>query len=294
MRTDGPPQQDEPTTACTTRWGLGPCDANDRWNICDQYIRQHGGGGTREGLCRALARGGCPDNVAEMTIQTWLQAGLLIHSGEHVRAGAVDAHGDLRTLQPLERQEERPPAGTNLVALLSLFDGTGLARIAVDEAIQDCGDIMLVRSAFRTLARQVAALWGNGVHSGRARVAHTPIACDIWDLCRPEHSPLGTAANEATAQTGSATPLSRFARSLPAGCIAIIVAGSPCQQLTFAGRYRGQQGLCGPDSVLFFAVPTVAWILQELRPDIIVHVVLENVASMQHVHRATTMQALGG
>ena len=130
---------------------------------------------------------------------------------------------------------------------------------------------MLVRSAFvehdRTLARQVAAVWSNEVRSRCTGVAHTPIACDISDLCRPEHSPLGTAANEATAQTGSATPLSRFAQSLPAGCITIIVAGSPCQQLTFAGRYRGQQGLCGPDSVLFFAVPTVVWILQVLRLD---------------------------
>lgn len=185
MRTNGPPQQEEPTTASNTRWGLGPCDANDRWNICDQYIRDNDGRGTRDGLGRALTLGGCPDNVAEMTIQTWLQAGLLIHSGGHIRAGAVavDVHGNLRALQPLVGQEERPPAGTNLVALLPLFDGTGLARIAVDEAIQDCGDLMLVRFVFvehdRTLARQVAAVWSNEVHSGRASVAHTPIACDI-------------------------------------------------------------------------------------------------------------------
>ena len=142
------------------------------------------------GLAGPSPFGGCPDNIAEMTIQTWLQAGLLIHSGEHIRAGAVDVHGNLRTLQPLPGQEERSPAGTNMVAVLSLFDGTGLARIAVDGAIQDCGDIVLVRSAFvehdRTLARQVAAVWSNEVHSGRTSVAHTPIACDIWDLCRPE------------------------------------------------------------------------------------------------------------
>ena len=95
-------------------------------------------------------------------------------------------------------------------------------------------------------------------------------------------------------QADFVTPLSRFAQSLPTGCTTFIVAGSPCQQFTFAGRYRGQQGLCGPDSVLFFAVPTVAWILQELRPDTIVHVVLESAASMQAVHRTTIMQSLGG
>ena len=147
MRTNGPPQRDEPRTACTTRWGLGARNANKRWNICDQYITENGTEGARDGLLNALIRGGCPDNIAEMTIQTWLQAGLLIHNGEHVRAGAMDVHGNLRALQPPERHEDHPPAGTN-VALLSLFDGTRLARIAVDEAIQDCGDIMMVRSAF--------------------------------------------------------------------------------------------------------------------------------------------------
>ena len=140
----------------------------------------------------------------------------------------------------------------------------------------------------------MAAAWSNEVNNGRAKVPHTPIACDIWDLCRPEHSPLGTATNGNSIQTEFATPLNRFAQSLPIGCTTIVVAGSPCQQLTFAGRYRGQQGLCGPDSVLFFAVPTVAWILQELRPDTIVHVVLESAASMQAVRRTTIMQALGG
>ena len=90
------------------------------------------------------------------------------------------------------------------------------------------------------------------------------------------------------------TPLSRFAQSLPVGCITFIVAGSPCQQLTYAGRFRGMQGLCGPDSVLFFAVPTVAWILQELRLDTTVRVVLESAGSMHQRHRTAILQALGG
>ena len=72
---------------------------------------------------------------------------------------------------------------------------------------------------------------------------HTSPWPATWDLCRPEHSPLGTTANENPNQADLVTPLSRFAQSLPTGCITIIVAGSPCQQLTFAGRYRGQQGL---------------------------------------------------
>ena len=152
----------------------------------------------------ALSQAGCPDNIAEIAIETLQQAGLLIHSGEHIRAGAADVQGNLRIPEPPERQEEHFPSGTHLVALLSLFDGTGLARIAVEEAINDCEGTVLVRSVFvehdRTLARQVATGGSNEVNNGRTRVAHTPIACDIWDLCRPEHSPLGTATNGTSAQ----------------------------------------------------------------------------------------------
>ena len=164
MRTDAPPQHEEPTAACTTIWGLGPRNANDRWNICDQYIRENACRGTRDGLHSALSQAGRPDNIAEIAIETWLQAGLLIHSGEHIRAGAADVQGNLRILEPPERQEEHFPSGTHLVALLPLLDGTGLARIAIEEATNDCEGIVLVRSAFvehdRTLARQVATVWG--------------------------------------------------------------------------------------------------------------------------------------
>ena len=298
MRTVAPPQHEKQTETSVATWGLGPCSANDRWNICDRYIRENDTRGTRAGLHSALSHAGRPDNIAEIAIGTWLQAGLLIDSGEHNKAGAADNRGNFRILEPPGWLDEHSQSETQLVALLSLFDGMGLARIAIDEAIHDCGRITLARSAFvehdRTLARQVAAVWNSEVSHGRARVPHTPIACDIWDLCRPEHSPLGATANGNPTQADFITPLSRFAQSVPTGCATIIVAGPPCQQFTFAGRYRGQQGLCGPDLVLFFAVPTVAWILQELRPDTIVHVVLENAASMQAMHRKAIMQALGG
>ena len=116
-------------------------------NICDRYVSENGTGGTRVGLLQSLVRGGCPDNIADLTLQTWFQAGFLIHDGEHVRPGSIDSHGNLRALQPPARHEGHTRAATS-VALLSLFDGTGLARIAMHEAIQDCGGICLVRSAF--------------------------------------------------------------------------------------------------------------------------------------------------
>ena len=162
MRTVAPPQHEELTEACVTTWGLGPCNADGRWNICDRYIRESDSRGTRAGLHSALSQAGCPDNIAEIAIGTWLQAGLLINSGEHIRAGAADERGILRSLEPPRRLDEHPQSETQFVALLSLFGGTGLARIAIGGATNECGSIMLARSAFveydRALARQVAAV----------------------------------------------------------------------------------------------------------------------------------------
>ena len=115
--------------------------------------------------------------------------------------------------------------------------------------------------------RQKAALTG---------VAPYPrIAADVWDLLRGQHP-----------------PLQQFAQKLPCRCLVIVAAGSPCGQLTWAGAHQGQQGLCGPDSVLFFAVPTIAWALTQMRPDVRVHVVVENAGSMLRVHRDTISAAL--
>ena len=56
MRTNGPPQRDEPPAAHTSRWGLGACSADGRWNICDRYVSENGTGGTRVGLLQSRTR----------------------------------------------------------------------------------------------------------------------------------------------------------------------------------------------------------------------------------------------
>ena len=182
MRTSSPTRSDEPPAAHTCCWGLGACNADERWNICDRYVSEHGTSGTRHGLAQSLRSGGCTSQIAESTVQTWFHAGLLIHDGEFVRPGNTDSQDSLRALQPLRGQEPLNRE-TASVALLSLFDGTGLARIAMDEGIHDCGGITLVRSASvehdRTLANRVESVWNNEVSSGHTQIAHTPIASDI-------------------------------------------------------------------------------------------------------------------
>ena len=83
-------------------------------------------------------------------------------NGEHIRAGAADNWSSLRVIEPPDPTNGHPQVETQFIALLSLFDGTGLARIAIDGAISDCGGIELVRSAFVEhdghLARQVATV----------------------------------------------------------------------------------------------------------------------------------------
>ena len=184
---------------------------------------------------------------------------------------------------------EQPPSVVRGIgapfALLSLFDGTGLARLAVEELLRLRNGWQLVDAAYAEiepdLANAVGRAWSARAHRRGGGVAYRHIARDVWDLFR---------------QRGGAgsTPLQDFARGLPFGCCVIIVAGSPCQNLTFGGRHQGRQGLCGEASVLFFAVPTVAWALAEMRPDVTVHVILENAASMTPLHRTAILRALGG
>ena len=140
------------------------------------------------------------------------------------------------------------------MALLSLFDGSGFARLVLGEILASLGcPGALVASSFAEigddLAEAVARHWAE-----RARltgeVPHRRLVGDVWNLLR-----------------GSPTPLEAFARTLPLGCLVLEIAGSPCQQLTWSGMHQGTQGLRGTYSILFFAGPAVARALQRLKPD---------------------------
>ena len=93
---------------------------------------------------------------------------------------------------------------------LSLFDGTGLARVAIEEIIRYSLDITLVQSAFvendEILSNRVEAVWRHHQASGHIRVPHRAIARDIWDLFRDERAPLGTNV-DANEIKGKASPL---------------------------------------------------------------------------------------
>ena len=65
VRTSSPTRSGETPAAHVCGWGLGTCNAEERWNICDRYILEHGTNATRHGLIQSLRNGGCTSQIAE-------------------------------------------------------------------------------------------------------------------------------------------------------------------------------------------------------------------------------------
>ena len=80
---------------------------------------------------------------------------------------------------------------------------------------------------------------------------------------------------------------------LPRDTMMFIVGGSPCQQLTTIGVGGGHLGLAGRDSVHFFIFLALAWVIQRLRPDLLIHVVVENAGTPMDIHRRCMRRSLG-
>ena len=76
-------------------------------------------------------------------------------------------------------------------------------------------------------------------------------------------------------------------------CKWIIVGGSPCQDLTFAGPLRGVLGLVGPSSRLFFVLLCVIYAMQRLVGAEAVRYLVENAASMLQIHLDAFCRLLG-
>ena len=172
------------------------------------------------------------------------------------------------------------------LGFISMFCGSGLGRLVMDEVEEVLpAGTYLHSSAFaendRTLATSVQQYWQRrALLTGRA--GHNWLASDVWDLFRP-----------AQGDPPGHTRLRRFAMALPPAAVVLVVGGSPCQDLTYAGPYRGQLGLCGSRSCHFYAIPVCMWALQHMRPDIRIFGVVENAASMRPEYRTAILEALG-
>ncbi len=223
----------------------------------------------------------------------WQTTGFLSRDGPYVRLAGDELITADSPVTPGHWGPVAPPPGRGsaaqpnanagcTLALLSLFDGTGMARVATDQALSQLGTNRptLAASAFAELqadlASAVQALWGQKARDTGCP-PHTCIANDVWDLFRPRQG---------------RTPLHDFAQALPFGTCVLIVAGPPCQDLTAASHASGARGLCGDRSCHFYATPLAAWCLQAIRPDLLVHVVVENVSSMKSTFKQEIARAL--
>ena len=101
------------------------------------------------------------------------------------------------------------------------------------------------------------------------------LAADVWDLLR---------------QDGGR--FQRLCELLPSDALALLVGGSPCQDVSPMGPGRGQTGLCGERSIRFFVFPVLAWAITRARPDLTVHVVVENAGSIRQEPLAAMSEAL--
>ena len=90
---------------------------------------------------------------------------------------------------------------------------------------------------------------------------------------------------------GQCKVLQDLVRMFP-DCKWIIVGGSPCQDLTFAGPWRGLLGLIGPSSRLFFVLLCVISSMQRLVGPTAVRFLVENAASMLQIHLDAFCQLL--
>ena len=76
-------------------------------------------------------------------------------------------------------------------------------------------------------------------------------------------------------------------------CRWIVIAGSPCQDLTLAGPFGGLLGLTGPCSSLFYYVHIILWFLQMNYPIELIRFLLENAGTMLDIHRKAILRAHG-
>ena len=238
------------------------------------------------------------DHLLEVAPETW-DCGMVLEAVLNLQSlGAlyvVPGTGRIRMLTPLpdaapSRQSEArydrepvavaPSDGPPQVSILSLFAGMGTDRLALEGILRQegmrsrLGPSWFVESD-QQLRTAVARHWAAMRAEDPATAPYSPLCEDVWQLLDPSHPACAT-----------------LARGIPAGALLLVVAGSPCQGLTFGGPTRGRAGVVSTASSPIVAVFAIWHILRVHRPDLDIHVVLENAGSMTPESRQWILQAL--
>ena len=99
---------------------------------------------------------------------------------------------------------------------------------------------------------------------------------DVWEIC---------------ADFGQV--LKDIRRLFPTCKRLIIVAGSPCQDLTFMSLWKGLLGILGQRSKHFQVLPVLLMTMQILLPEVQIFLIVENAGSMRPYHLACMLDLLG-
>jgi hypothetical protein len=173
---------------------------------------------------------------------------------------AIDLDGLPRTGLASECQAQ--------VGVISMFDGVGSVYHIIKKKLGKPPTIYIAAETDPVLRRLVSAelglredqQWGFTVEG-----VTTLYVKDVWELLSKDALIL------------------RQAKAMYPHIKWILIAGSPCQDLTYAGYLNGLLGLTGRRSMLFFVVYVVLCHLQELFGFDAVRFLTENAGSMQIV-----------
>ena len=155
------------------------------------------------------------------------------------------------------------------VGVISMFDGVGSVYHIIKKKLGKPPTIFIAAEIDPVLRRLVATevglredqQWGYTIE-GTATI----YVKDVWTL------------------TNKDSQILRQAKAVHPELKWIVIAGSPCQDLTYAGFLNGLLGLTGQRSMLFFIVYIVILHLQKLYGVKSVRYLTENAGSMQPVH----------
>ena len=155
------------------------------------------------------------------------------------------------------------------VGVISMFDGVGSVYHIIKKKLGKPPTIFIAAEIDPVLRRLVATevgmredqQWGYTIE-GTATI----YVKDVWTL------------------TNKDSQILRQAKAMYPELKWIVIAGSPCQDLTYAGFLNGLLGLTGQRSMLFFVVYIVILHLQKLYGIKSVRYLTENAGSMQPVH----------
>ena len=199
--------------------------------------------------------------------------------------GAADSHAwesarDALSPPPGRQVKPRHADNGRKVYLLSLFDGIGKAMHALAQWLISLGRLTHFGGAWfcekdRDLANKVQTHWHHQ-ESIAGTPPYTGKAADVWDLIRND-----------------CLCLREVLWLIPIGALFLLIGGSPCLHHTTGGRFKGQVGKCGTDSLLFYIFPVVIFFVQLYRPDIVLHTIVENAGSLLELFRNAICDSLG-